>query len=205
MSEPSDIVDFATAGEPLRGHERSGDRAVCAAFAGGVLVALIDGIGHGNDAADAAELAAGELAAGAGAAVDELMARCHARLYKTRGAAITLVSIAARGELVWVGVGNVDAVVVRAPSAGKDESIATRGGAVGFQLPALAARSLAIGVGDTLVLATDGIRHSFREEVRIDRAPDAIARAIVDRHATGGDDACVAVARFIGTARGARA
>jgi hypothetical protein len=54
-----------------------------------------------------------------------------------------------------------------------------------------------IAKGDTLVLATDGIRHGFRAEVDA-REPQAIADAMLAKYSKGSDDACVVIARYIG-------
>ena len=51
-------LERGEAGAPLAGETRSGDLAVFAPFDGGALVAVIDGLGHGPAAADAAEAAA---------------------------------------------------------------------------------------------------------------------------------------------------
>ena len=51
-------LELGIAERPLPGQARSGDRAVLAEFAGGALVAAIDGLGHGEKAADAAAIAA---------------------------------------------------------------------------------------------------------------------------------------------------
>ena len=69
-----------------------------------------------------------------------------------------------------------------------------RGGIVGYQLPQLAPRRLPVSQGDTLVLATDGIRHGFRAEVNA-RDPQVIADAVLANWSKTTDDACVAVSR----------
>ena len=74
-----------------------------------------------------------------------------------------------------------------------------RGGIVGYQLPQLAPRRLPVSQGDTLVLATDGIRHGFRAEVNA-RDPQVIADAVLANWSKTTDDACVAVARYVGGA-----
>ena len=51
-------LERGEAGAPLAGESRSGDLAVFAPYDGGALVATIDGLGHGDAAADAAEAAA---------------------------------------------------------------------------------------------------------------------------------------------------
>jgi hypothetical protein len=49
-----------------------------------------------------------------------------------------------------------------------------------------------------LILATDGIRSGFAEDVSLSDPPQRIAEQILARRATGMDDALVLVARYLG-------
>ncbi len=192
------VLAWGTAGVALAGQTTSGDRAVVVEFPGGALVALIDGLGHGVAAADAAHHAEQVLLAWPYEAVDDLMRRCHESLRGTRGAVISMASFdAARGVMTWLGVGNVEALLVRAQS-GMTEAVAMRGGTVGYMLPPLNARTVVVHPGDTLVLASDGVRHGFKQEVLTARTPQQIADEVIAHWAKTSDDACVVVARYAG-------
>jgi phosphoserine phosphatase RsbX len=192
------VLSWGMAGAPLSGQPTSGDRAVVVEFPSGALVAVIDGLGHGTGAYDAAIEAERVLLAAPYEPVDELMRQCHEKLKGTRGAVISLASFEAeRGMMSWLGVGNVEALLVRAQS-GSVEAVAMKGGTVGYKLPALNPRSLVVHPGDTLVLASDGIRHGFKAEVLSARTPQQIADEVMANWAKPSDDACVLVARYIG-------
>lgn len=187
------MVQGAVASAPLAGQASSGDRGVVVPFPGGTVVAAIDGLGHGDAASKAAAAAVLAISEDPAQPVDELVRRCHAKLRQTRGAVMTVASFVP-GVMTWVGVGNVDGILVRAAGV---EGVNTRGGIVGFQLPLLSPRRFDVQPGDTLVLATDGIRHGFRSAVD-GRAPQVIADAILAGFGKGSDDACVVVARYVG-------
>jgi serine phosphatase RsbU (regulator of sigma subunit) len=190
------VIEWGWAGSALE--DESGDLHVVAGFRGGVLVALIDGLGHGPEAADAARAAAGVLESHAGEPVLDLMQRCHEALRRTRGAVMTIASIsAAESALTWVGVGNVDGVVLR-KSGGRAEAIAARGGVVGYQLPPLRASALSIAPGDLVIMASDGVRSGFTVNAATDDAPQDVAASVLGRFAKGSDDAHVVVARYLG-------
>jgi hypothetical protein len=196
------IVDYGTACATLAGQTSSGDRPIVVELAGGVVVGAVDGLGHGHDACLAAEAAVRTIEEAPGLAVDELFARCHQRLRVTRGAVMTLARVSTDGSMTWLGVGNVDAVLVRA-SAGagpRDEGIALRGGIVGYRMPPLRPRTLALQPGDSLVFATDGVRNGFRSAVVPDQPAQQLAQAVLEGYRKGNDDACVVVARFLGAA-----
>lgn len=191
------VVEWGAAGVALAGHE-SGDVHVVAEFPGGVLVAVIDGLGHGVEAAAAAKAAARVLAAFAGEPIASLVERCHEALRRTRGAVVSLASFdARRSSMTWSGVGNVEGFLLRADGRGR-ESITLRGGIVGYQIPAVRVSELAVSAGDVLVMATDGVRSAFADGLRAQGSPQEIADAVLARHGRGSDDALVFVARYLG-------
>lgn len=194
-------IDWASAGAALEGEVVSGDVHVVAGFDGGVLVGVIDGLGHGPEAAAAAREAARILEELAGEPLSTLVQQCHQALRKTRGAVMTLASFDAHASsMTWMGVGNVEAILLRAGRADRSarEGVALRGGVVGYQLPTLRESSLPVSPGDTLVLATDGIRSGFVAGLAGQGTPQEIADAILARYARGSDDALVVVARYVG-------
>jgi anti-sigma regulatory factor (Ser/Thr protein kinase) len=195
------VLAWATAGAALAGNSSSGDRAVVVPFPDGALVALIDGLGHGKEACDAALAAERVLIEFPYEPITDLVQRCHEKLRQTRGVVITLASFdASRGAMTWLGVGNVEALLVRAQPATASEAVAMRGGTVGYMLPPLFPRTLIVQPGDTLVLATDGIRHGFKAEIIPSRTPQEIADGVMAHWAKSSDDACVLVARYVGGA-----
>jgi phosphoserine phosphatase RsbX len=193
-------IEWGIAGAPLAGQLTSGDLAVVETFPGGALVALIDGLGHGPEATLAARKAAEVLTAEPSARVEVLVQRCHESLRSTRGAAISLASIDAQSSSIeWLGIGNVDGVLVRSPWTDlRDDGLVNRGGTVGYLMPPLHPRTAPIRRGDNLVFATDGIRSGFREDITGALSPQGVADLILERHARGTDDACVVVARYLG-------
>jgi phosphoserine phosphatase RsbX len=198
-------IEWAVAGRALGGEtaagSESGDLQVVAPFPGGVLVAVIDGLGHGPEAAHAACAAAEVLQAHADQPLAALIQRCHASLRQSRGAVMTLVAFnSAESSITSIGVGNVDAVLLRANSSADfvHAAVLLRGGIVGYQLPPLRATSLSVGPGDTLIIATDGIGTGFTTGVNVRQSPQKIADSILSHHAKASDDSLVLVVRFLG-------
>ena len=189
------------AARPIPGEHVSGDRHV--ALAGErLVVAVIDGLGHGPEAAHASARAADVLEAHPGERPDALLRRCHEELRSTRGAAITIASIdEAGGEMTWVGVGNVQAAVLQShlSPAGTREWVPLRGGVVGYLLPSLRPGTVHLHHDDVLVLATDGVRPVFGDWPGPAESPETVAARILEEQGRGTDDALVLVARYRGT------
>jgi negative regulator of sigma-B (phosphoserine phosphatase) len=200
----STFVEWAVCARPLPGETESGDLHLVAPLLTGVLIAVVDGLGHGPEAASAARIATASLRERPQDGTAELMRRCHASLQGTRGVVMSIASIDAEtNQLTWVGVGNVDAILFRAnPDAmPARESLPQRGGVVGFRIPSLRITTLPIARGDMLVVATDGVRSNFCADSPLGWHPQDAADYMLKRHGRGTDDALVLVARYIGALR----
>ncbi len=198
------VVEWGVCGRPIPGEVVSGDMHLVTPFPGGVLSAVVDGLGHGTHAEIAAQAAIQELERRAGEPVADLVQRCHDELKRTRGAVLSIASIdAVHHSLTWMGVGNVEGRLFRADAAARpvSEALISRGGVVGYRLPAPHERSLDIEPGDTLIFATDGVRHGFGDEHPGSRPVGEVAAGIIEAYAKPTDDALVLVVRYLGSGR----
>jgi len=204
---PRPLIDWGISARTYEGEIESGDAYVVAPFPGGVLVAVIDGLGHGAEAATAARAAVATLQEHAEEPVIDLLPRCHEALRKTRGAALSLASFqAVTGTMTWLGVGNVEGALFRVDRTARHprDSLMLRGGVVGYRLPPLRAASHAVFAGDMLTFATDGIAGGFHAHAPLGRSPQDMADEIQLRYGKKTDDALVLVATYLGDAfRGA--
>jgi phosphoserine phosphatase RsbX len=191
-------LEWGVAGRPLEGETESGDGYLVITDEGGAFIAVIDGLGHGVEAARASRLAAAALRDSPFSSLTEAITHCHKEIQGTRGAAITLASISARTKSVtWTGVGNVDALLFHAAPGRARDALLTRGGVVGYRMPPLRVRELPIAGNDTLILTTDGIDASFGRQLPLELSPQELADEILLTHAKQYDDALVLVARYI--------
>ena len=196
-----DLVDVGFASFTPGGEEESGDLSVSLCNPGRALIAAIDGIGHGKSAATAARAAASVLQSSADIPLVSLIQECHEALRSTRGVVMSVAVIDFNlGALDWIGVGNVQGILLRPPHSphGGSKTLLLRPGVVGAQFSALQASTLPIYPGDTLAFATDGIRSEFADELFPHEAPQRSADRILAKHCKGTDDALILVARFLG-------
>jgi hypothetical protein len=127
--------------------------------------------------------------------------RCHEKLRATRGIVLSLAYIdPEHGMMTWLGVGNVQGVLMRADAkkGNGQEPLLLRAGVVGSQLPSLQAAVLPIVKGDTLFFATDGIRSDFSVTLSARENPQRAADRILEQYRSGTDDALVLVSRLTG-------
>jgi phosphoserine phosphatase RsbX len=195
------IIEYGVAKFVLPGQGESGDQHLVSCNQSGILIATIDGIGHGEEAAIAAKTARSFLKASIDAPIISLVEQCHEKLRSTRGVVLSLASIdTAHGLMTWLGVGNVQGVLTRASSkkGNEQETLLLRGGVVGSQLPPLQATVLPINPGDTVYFVTDGIRTDFAKSLTARESPQRAADRILGQFQNGNDDALVLVVRLTG-------
>src|SRR5258708_6850521 len=132
------LVDWAVAQKAAPGQTVSGDLHLTQPHERGVLLAVVDGLGHGPEASRAAIIAIDALRQQPSDSVHALTNRCHAALTRTRGVVMTLASFdSADRTITWCGIGNVEARLFRYDANGttSPENALLRGGTVGSQLP----------------------------------------------------------------------
>ncbi|OBH58923.1 SpoIIE family protein phosphatase [Mycobacterium sp. E2479] len=196
-------IEWARAGRPLPSEYTSGDRSIAIEIDGGAaLFGVVDGLGHGPAAAEAALRAVDVLTRASSEHVEVLLQLCHRVLAGTRGVAMTLARMDfAANTLTWSGVGNVTAdLVAKAPTGLEVRSSARlTGGIVGDRMPEIPpAQVVSIRPGDLLLMSTDGIAQDYLDHIDFSATAVAIAEGLLGKDAKETDDAMVLAARHRG-------
>jgi len=194
-------IDLGIASFAPGNQVESGDLSVAAYSAGRALLAAIDGIGHGKNAAAAARTAATILESFSDDTLISLVQKCHDALRGTRGVVLSLAHIDFQhSTLTWLGVGNVQGVLLRSTNASHfpNETLLLRPGVLGSQLPHLQTATLPLFRGDTFAFATDGIQSDFSNDLFLHESPQRSADRILAKHCKGNDDALIFVVRYVG-------
>jgi phosphoserine phosphatase RsbX len=204
VSPPTRLLDVGVATTTLAGESESGDLHLVCPVDDGVVVAVVDGLGHGQEAAVAARIAVATIERHATAPLPVMVERCHESLLGSRGVVMSVAQVDANHDSVtWVGLGNVKGVLVAADHVvGRPyTSLVTRSGIVGNAsagLPPVRPWVIPIQRRDVLVLATDGLRAEFGDDVNPADGAQHTAEQLLKRHSKGTDDALVLVARYLG-------
>ncbi|WAL68990.1 ATP-binding protein [Amycolatopsis cynarae] len=177
------------------GETACGDMWAVATGDGTVTVGLSDGLGHGEAAATASQLAVDTLASHAGLRPARILGAMQTALTRTRGATVAVAQFATgEGRLRFCGIGNISARGYARPGA-PAQRLLSRPGIVGAAnagsppdtVDSWSARSW-------LLLHTDGVsdRWSIEESPGLlSRDPAVVAAWILGQYGRGRDDACV--------------
>src|SRR5262245_3343557 len=180
----------------LSGESVSGDAFATAEAGERQQVLVVDGLGHGLGAADAARAACEVFRAASMLAPGELLARMHRALAGTRGAAAAIAEIDRGREIVrFSGIGNVACSIV---SHGASRSTVSLHGTMGHDVRRFQEFTYPWSRDALVVLHTDGIssRWSLAEHPGLaSRHPTLIAGLLYRDFARARDDATVVVLR----------
>ena len=188
-------IEWGAVVRPKQGQTVSGDvYIVVEAKDQSILVAVIDGLGGGQEAAHAATLAANVFRDNSHMPLQELVKLSHSHLHSTRGAVASLLRLYADGvRASYVGVGNIGAQVYSTQAI----KPISKNGILGFKLPSLLELQYTYARGDIFVLYSDGISSSFSYDNKVDLTQPAqqIAESILSKYGKLSDDASVIVVK----------
>ena len=197
---PHDLrIETAFAELPLPGQAESGDLCLIKRVGKGTLLAVVDGLGHGEDAASAAHAAVGVIDRYSRETLVQIVKRCHDAMVGMRGVVLGLAYLdPQQGSMTWLGVGNIGGVLLHADGKTRPlrVSLVPYAGFIGAEQPHATARAVPLTARDTVVLYSDGVKDGFAESLVLANSPQEIADFIIARHTKGNDDALALVARY---------
>jgi anti-sigma regulatory factor (Ser/Thr protein kinase) len=191
-------VALGVVSEPIRGEDVCGDGWALRPYSDGAVFLVVDGLGHGILAADAAREAERVFAISKEPSLTGVLNDIHDALKKTRGAAAALARIDSRKGLVtFAGVGNIAASLV---SQGASRSMASYNGTVGLKIERLQEFTYPWSPGNLLVMHSDGLmsRWDLERYPGVWNKPPSVIAALLHRDFDRGrDDVTVLVAKAV--------
>ena len=182
---------------PARGEHECGDAWAVWSAGGLTSVFVVDGLGHGREAAHAAAVAVATFRQHAERPAPEVMTLVHAALKPTRGAAVALAELDERSSsLRYCAIGNISAALVR-PN-GEEQHLITLPGIVGHVARRVQTYSYAWTRGSLLVMHSDGIGTHWtlsKYAGLSQHHPDVVAGVLYRDHRRGTDDGTTVVTR----------
>ncbi len=185
-------VEIGAAGRPAKGESVSGDAWLVKEFPDGALVAVVDGLGHGPLAAEAARAVTDFLASQPWTDLAVLLKDCSAAVAHTRGAALALLHVDVSAmRLRHCGVGNVDVTAIGRQPA-RPVSLP---GVVGARIRKVVETTHTLHAGDRLAVFTDGISSRFDlSQYRGASAQDTAEQILAQWSMSHDDATCVVLA-----------
>ncbi len=184
-------VDVGARSRPYPGLKVNGDAYVMR-FLGGrrILASVIDGLGHGVDAHEAALVAQSAVEMNSGLNLVGLFRDAHQLLRRTRGAvmAVAVLHLDER-RMEYLGVGNIESVLFNEETS---TQLVSMGGTVGHSMRSVRPFEYPWDGRHTLVMCSDGVRSAWRTQIPLEilRAhPDVLTETILSGFSRETDDA----------------
>jgi anti-sigma regulatory factor (Ser/Thr protein kinase) len=176
--------------------DANGDAYFVSQHDGETLLAVVDGLGHGRGAREAARAALEALGQWAGEPLDEVFYAVHGALRATRGAVMAAVVVdPARRAFAYAGVGNVEVRVFNSPEPARP---IPSNGTLGARLTQVRVWPHRWAEGTTIVMATDGLSATWDLSSYpglLPKSPQMLAGILLRDYARNSDDATVLVYR----------
>jgi hypothetical protein len=151
-SQPVSVAGLSVA---LRGQTRCGDDWSVRHAANGAAILVVDGLGHGDAAHDAARLSIELFQDSAPARPAEMLETIHRGIRATRGASALIAALDLEARALTVcGIGNIAGVIV---SDGNTQHLVSMNGTLGHQLRAFKEFSYPWNGSSLLILHSDGV------------------------------------------------
>jgi len=191
-------VCLPTAGEPACGDAWAADQSEQRA-----AVLVVDGLGHGRHAAEAAQAAVAVFRRHRGCDPPALLELIHDGIRGTRGVAAAIAEVdPSRRRVRYAGVGNIAARILTADS---DRRLVSRVGALGHEVREIQEFSYPWADGAVLIMHSDGLKSQWEWNAYpglAGRYPALIAGVLCRDHERGTDDLTVLSLKGAGPSRG---
>lgn len=181
---------------PIQGEEVCGDNWAIVACEGALTLMVVDGLGHGPEAALAANAAVTVAHQHANQLPSVIMQRAHVALQGTRGAAVAISRIDLdNSQLKFAGIGNISVCMFHAD---KRRHLVSHNGIIGSNMRKLQEFSEPWEPDALLIAHSDGIstRWDMTNYPELQHCHSALIAAVIYRDfSRGRDDATIVVLR----------
>ncbi len=194
--EPALEVGIFTRAAP--GERVCGDGWATTIRDGRTLVMMVDGLGHGHAAAQAAAEAVGVFRGHPASEPHRILESAHEALRSTRGAALAIARLdPAQGEVRYAGIGNITGMIVDT-TTGATSNMVSQNGTVGYAIRKIHTYEYPWTDNSLLLMHSDGLATQWsldRYAGLRQRHPSLIAGVLCRDYKRGRDDVTVLTAR----------
>ncbi len=191
-------VHTGAVSEPLQGEVECGDGWGHRSFSDSQVLMVVDGLGHGVFAAEAAREAERVLDNSQTDSPLQILQDIHDALKKTRGAAVAVARIEeSKGLLSFAGVGNFSTSIV---TPGVSRSMPSHNGTVGHNMPRIQEFTYPWDADSIVIMHSDGLASRWdleRYPGIWSKHPSLISAVLHRDYWRGRDDVTVLVAKTI--------
>ncbi|MBT9329569.1 ATP-binding SpoIIE family protein phosphatase [Paracidobacterium acidisoli] len=195
LAERKAAPDFSVISTAIQGETLSGDGWSVSEDGRAFLV--VDGLGHGMFAADAAKAAISIFQKYQNSSPQVILEMAHAALRSTRGAAAAVARVnPGTSTLDFAGIGNISCVLM---GPERSQSLVSHNGTLGHQMRRVQQFQYPCQPSDLLLMQSDGLTTQSRLGIPpslLLQSPSVVAPLLFSEQVRGRDDATILVTRL---------
>jgi len=188
------IIQTSVYSRPKPGFKSNGDAYFIKRYEDSAIVAVVDGIGHGDKASEASRIALKVIENKFRDDLEQVVLTIHRRLHGSRGCVIGIVRMNKEGKIEYLGVGNIRTQIYTAEMY---KRLVSFDGLLGSNVRTLRTDRLTLSTPCLIVLHSDGVSSFNFDDKRIVYRPVMeIAKESFEKHKKSSDDATLLIARI---------
>lgn len=195
FSESKDgIIQTSVFSRPKPGFKSNGDGYFIKRYEDSAVVAVVDGIGHGDKANEASRIALKVIEDKFRDELDQIVTTIHRKLHGSRGCVMGIVRMNKEGKIEYLGVGNIRTQIY---TTERYKRLVSFDGLLGSNVRTLRTDRLTLSTPCLVVLHSDGVSSFNFDDKRIVYRPVIeIAKEAFENHKKSSDDATLLIARI---------
>ncbi len=188
------VIQTSVYSRPKPGFKSNGDAYFIKRYEDSAIVAVVDGIGHGDKASEASRIALKVIEDKFRDELEEVVLTIHRRLHGSRGCVIGIVRMNKEGKIEYLGVGNIRTQIYT-PEMYK--RLVSFDGLLGSNIRTLRTDRLTLSRPCLVVLHSDGVASFNFEDKRIVYRPVMeVIKESFEKYKKSSDDATLLIARI---------
>jgi anti-sigma regulatory factor (Ser/Thr protein kinase) len=192
--EKKSAIETSVFSRPKPGFKNNGDAYFIKRYGDNAVIAVLDGIGHGDKASEASRIALKVIEDKFRDDLEQVVLTMHRKLHGSRGCVIGIVRMHKEGKIEYLGVGNIRAQIYTAELY---KRLVSFDGLVGSNLRTLRTDVLTINTPCLIVLHSDGVSSfNFEDKKIVYRPVMELAKEAFEQHKKSSDDATLLIARI---------
>ncbi len=193
-NKKENFIQTSVFSRPKPGFKSNGDAYFIKRYEDSAIVAVMDGIGHGDKASEASGIAVKVLEDKYRDELEQIVLTMHRRLHGSRGCVAGIVRMSKEGRIEYLGVGNIRTQIY---TADRYKRLVSFDGLLGSNVRTLRTDHLDLSTPCLVVLHSDGISSfSFEDKRIVYRPVMELAKEAFEKHKKSSDDATLLVARI---------
>jgi anti-sigma regulatory factor (Ser/Thr protein kinase) len=194
VDKKKSVIQTSVYSRPKPGFKSNGDAYFIKRYEDNAIVSVIDGIGHGDKAFEASQIALGVLENRFRDELEKIVFDIHRKSRGSRGCVMAIVRVHKEGRIEYLGVGNIRTQIY---TADMYKRLVSFDGLLGSNMRTLRTDRIELSTPCLVVMHSDGVSSFNFDDKRIVYRPVMeLAKESFEKYKKSSDDATLLITRI---------